>query len=96
MIQTLKNVIGGKQERGTTWGYTYASIDIVEAGRRLTIYSGTVNQFSEKAEVVEKLIFEAKARGIHISIVLLDRAFFTIDVITMLKRYRDLFYHTSG
>jgi putative transposase len=81
-----KNVIGGKQERGTTWGYTYASIDIVEAGRRLTIYSKTVNQFSEKAEVVEKLIFEAKARGIHISIVLLDRGFFTIDVIQTLKR----------
>ena len=81
-----KNVIGGKQENGTTWGYTYASIDIVEAGRRLTVYSSTVNQFSEKAEVVEKLIFEARARGIHISIVLLDRAFFTIDVIATLKR----------
>lgn len=80
-----KNVIGGKQERGTTWGYTYASIDIVEAGRRLTIYSCTVNQFSEKAEVVKKLIFEAKARGVHISIILLDRAFFTIDVIDALK-----------
>ena len=81
-----KNVIGGKQENGTTWGYTYASIDIVEAGRRLTVYSSPVNQFSEKAEVVEKLIFEARARGIHISIVLLDRAFFTVDVIATLKR----------
>jgi len=81
-----KNVVGGKQERGTTWGYTYASIDIVEAGRRLTIYSSTVNQFSEKAEIVEKLISEARARGIHISIVLLDRGFFTISVIQTLKR----------
>ncbi len=81
-----KNVIGGKQERGTNWGYTYASIDIVEAGRRLTIYSNTIDQFSEKAEAVEKLIFEARARGIHVSVVLLDRGFFTIDVIEMLKR----------
>lgn len=81
-----KNVLGGKQERGTTWGYTYASIDIVEAGRRLTLYTLTVNQFTEKAQTVEKLIFEAKARGVHIGIVLLDRAFFTIDVITMLRR----------
>lgn len=80
-----KNILGGKQERGTTWGYTYASIDIVEAGRRLTIYSCTVNQFSDKADVVKKLIFEARARGVHISIVLLDRAFFTIDVIAVLK-----------
>ena len=81
-----KHVMGGKQERGTTWGYTYASIDIVEAGKRLTIYSCTVNQFSEKAQVVEKLICEARARSIHISIVLLDRAFFTVDVIETLKR----------
>lgn len=58
-----KNVIGGKQERGTTWGYTYASIDIVEAGKRLTLYCASINQFSEKAQVVKKLILEAKAKG---------------------------------
>ena len=86
-----KNVIGGKEEKGTTWGYTYASIDIVEAGRRLTLYSTTVNQFCEKAEIVRKLIFEARARGIHIGVVLLDRAFFTVDVITMLKSLRVFF-----
>jgi hypothetical protein len=56
-----------------------------EAGRRLTIYSITINQFSEKAAIVKKLIFESKARGIHISIVLLDRAFYTVDVIEALK-----------
>jgi hypothetical protein len=80
-----KNVIGGKQDRGTTGGYTYASIDIAEAGRRLTGYSRAVNQFSEKAPVVEKLIFEAKARGIHVSVVLLGRAFYTVEVIETLK-----------
>ncbi len=82
----VKNVIGGKKERGTTWGYCYASIHIVEAGRRLTLYTMTINQFTEKAEAVEKLLSEAKARGVHIGLVLLDRAFFTIDVITTLKR----------
>jgi putative transposase len=81
-----KNVIGGKHEKGTTWGYSYASIDIVEAGRRLTLYTMTVNQFTEKAQAVEKLINEAKARGVHIGLVLLDRAFFTVDVITTLLR----------
>lgn len=81
-----KNVVGGKQEKGTTWGYSYASIDVVEAGRRLTLFTLTVNQFTEKAQAVEKLITEAKARGVHIGIVLLDRAFFTIDVITTLLK----------
>ena len=82
----VKNVIGGKQERGTTWGYCYASIHVVEAGRRVTLYTLTVYQFSEKAQVVEKLLREAKARGVHVGVVLLDRAFFTVDVITALKR----------
>lgn len=81
-----KNVIGGKEDRGTTWGYCYASIHVVEAGRRLTLYTMTVNQFTEKAQAVQKLLFEAKARGAHIGILLLDRAFFTIDVIMTLKR----------
>jgi hypothetical protein len=31
-------------------------------------------------------VFEAKARGVHIGILLLDRGFFTIDVIETLKR----------
>ena len=39
-----------------------------------------------RKQVVEKLIFQAKARGIHVSVVLLDRGFFTIDVISTLKR----------
>jgi hypothetical protein len=83
-----KNVIGGKHEKGTTWGYSYASIDIVEAGRRLMLYTLTVNQFTEKAQVVEKLIAETKARGVHIDLILLDRAFFTVDVITTLLRLK--------
>jgi len=81
-----KNVVGGKQEKGTTWGYSYASIGVVEAGRRLTLYTMTVNQFTEKAQAVEKLINEAKARGVHVGVVLLDRAFFTVDVIKTLQR----------
>lgn len=41
-------------------GYTYASIDVVNAGRRFTLYTMIVNQFTEKAMAVEKLIREAK------------------------------------
>ena len=65
-----KNVIGGKNTREEqTGGYTYASIDIVEAGRRLTIHSTIINQFEREASgSLRKLICEARARGIHISV----------------------------
>jgi hypothetical protein len=86
-----KNVIGAKQEKGTVWGYSYASIDVVESGRRLTLYTMTANQFTEKAQAVEKLIAQAKTCGVHVSLVLLDRAFFTIDVIMTLLRLKVYF-----
>jgi putative transposase len=83
--KNAKNIIGGKRDRGTNWGYTYASIDLVEAGRRFTIYTTTVTQFSEKATIVEELITKAKARGVHVAMVLLDRGFYTVEVIAKLK-----------
>lgn len=79
-------VIGGKQDRGTCWGYNYASIHIVEAGRRLTLYTMPVDQFTEKANAVAMLLQQAKARGVHVRLVLLDRGFFSAEVINMLKK----------
>jgi GTP-binding protein EngB required for normal cell division len=35
---------------------------------------------------LRNLIREARARGIHVGVVLRDRAFFTVDVIATLKR----------
>ena len=81
-------VVGGPNERGTPWCYCYASIHVVEAGRRLTLYTMPVHQFTSKAKAVEKLLQEAKARGVHLWLTLLDRAFFTVEVIAVLKRLR--------
>ena len=78
-------VLGGKYEKGTCYGYKYASIHVVEAGKRLTICTLPIDEFSEKVDVVEKLLSEAKVRGIHIGYVLLDREFFTEAVIQLLK-----------
>jgi hypothetical protein len=44
-----------------------------------------VTQFSEKADIVEELITKAKAKRIHIAMVLLDRGFYTVEVIAKLK-----------
>jgi len=82
----VKMVVGGPYDRGTSWCYCYASIHVVEAGRRLTLYTMSINQFTEKATAVERLLKEASARGVHMKLVLLDRAFFTVEVISLLKR----------
>lgn len=82
----VKMVIGGPNDRGTCWCYCYASIHVVEAGKRLTLYTMSINQFTEKASAVERLLSEARERGVHVKLVLLDRAFFTVEVIALLKR----------
>lgn len=81
-------VIGGKQDRGTCWGYYYASVHIVEAGKRLTLYTMPVDQFTEKAYAVATLLEKAKERGIRVKLVLLDRGFFCAEVVNLLKRLR--------
>jgi putative transposase len=79
-------VIGGKQDRGTCWGYHYASIHVVEAGRRLTLYTMPVDQFTEKADAVTTLLEKAKESGVHVKLVLLDRGFFSGQVINLLNK----------
>jgi hypothetical protein len=79
-------VIGGKQDKGTCWGYHYASIHVVEAGRRLTLYTMPVDQFTEKADAVATLLEKAKQRGVHVKLVLLDRGFFSAQVINLLNK----------
>ncbi|MBM4401243.1 MAG: transposase, partial [Crenarchaeota archaeon] len=78
-------VRGGKYKNGTCYGYVYASIHMVEAGKRLTLYTLPADEFTEKVDVVEKLLEEAKNRGVHINYLLLDREFHTDLVAALLN-----------
>lgn len=78
-------VRGGKYEKGTCYAYVYASIHIVEAGKRITICTLPIDEFTEKVDIVEKLLAEAKARGVHVDYVLFDREFHTQEVVALLK-----------
>ncbi len=52
---------------------------------RLCIYSRPVTLLDTKGDVVRELIREAGRRGVRIKLVLLDRAFFTVECINLLK-----------
>ncbi|MGI0091591.1 MAG: transposase [Nitrososphaerales archaeon] len=80
------NVVRGKHDKGTELFYEYASISVVENGRRICIYTVQITLLSEgKDGVIRKLVTEARARGIKIKILLIDRAFFTVDCINALN-----------
>jgi hypothetical protein len=80
------NIVRGKHDKGTELFYEYASISVVENGRRICIYTVQITLLSEeKHEILRRLITQALARGVKIKMLLVDRAFFTVDCINALN-----------
>lgn len=82
-----RHVVQGKYKQGTTWFHCYAALRIVERGRRYVIKSRPVTQLelSEKPRIVEELIAEARRRGVRIRLLLMDKGFYSAEVIQKLK-----------
>src|SRR3972149_5648151 len=81
----------GKYERGTTTYETYATLQCVEEGRRAQIACEHVGLFDENMYLIDRLLTSAKLNGIDISLLLLDREFFSCTVINGLKRLHQFF-----
>jgi len=69
---------------GTTFGVRFAMLSVVEAGRTFTLRARQVGPFASKSKVLLEMLDAAK-KLIKPKLVLLDRAFFTVDVIKALK-----------
>lgn len=78
------HVLGMERVRGTNFGHGYASIEGVEPGKRLTLSALPLNQFTTKKKIIAHLINEAR-KHIDISRLFLDREFFNIESINVLK-----------
>lgn len=81
-------VVRSEHKDGTDRFYEYATISIVQDGLRLCVYSKPVTLLDQKADVVRELIEEAEKRGVKIKLLLLDRAFFTVECINLLKELK--------
>jgi hypothetical protein len=80
-------VVGKKPERGTTKCYKFATINIVESGKRFTLLAIPVGPFDNKNKVLENLIQYTKER-IRIHRIYVDRGFFDSDSIKIFNRHR--------
>ena len=76
-----------KRDRGTNLFYTHASLHVVEHGRRATIFTVPVLPLDDHTRIVERLILEGRRSGIRIHALLLDRGFFSVDVMNVLRRH---------
>lgn len=80
-------VVQGRYKLGTDWFHCYAALRLVERGSRFVIKSRLVTplELCEKAKIVEELVTEAKRQGVHIRLLLLDKGFYSYEVIRTLK-----------
>jgi len=83
-------VLGTKRKAGTSYCFKYASICVVERKKRFTLGVLPVSPFTDKEDIVK--IFMKKARKyVRISKVLLDREFYAVKVIDLLKCHENNF-----
>jgi len=79
-------VVGKEPDRGTSKCYKFATINIVEAGKRFTLLTLPVGPFDEKKNVLSKLLSYALER-IKIRRVYVDRGFFDSNAIKVFNRF---------
>jgi putative transposase len=80
-------VVGKKPERGTTKCYKFATINIVESGKRFTLLALPVGSFDTKEKILKQLFTYALKR-IKIKRVYVDRGFFDSTSINTIKQFR--------
>jgi hypothetical protein len=80
-------IMGCKHNRGTSYCYKYATIDIVEKNQRFTLKAIPLTPLSKNEGVVNELL-EHAMKYLHIKYVLLDRGFFSTEVIKVLENLK--------
>ena len=76
-----------KPQKGTTHCFRFATINIVENGRRFTLLALPMHAFDEKYKIVNELIDYAKSK-ISLRNVYVDRGFFNVKCIMALEKQK--------
>jgi putative transposase len=84
-------VYRGQPKGGTTHFHAYATAYLVRAGCRFTLALARVRHGTPPADVVRELLRRARAAGVKIRLVLLDRGFHCAGVVRYLQAARTPF-----
>ena len=77
-------VLGTQPRKGSHLAYKFATISVVEKNQRFTLLALPVDNYSEMVNIVERLLTYAE-RKVKIRRVYLDRWFYQVRVVKMLK-----------
>ncbi len=79
-------VVGKKPERGTSKCYKFATINIVESGKRFTLLALPVGPFDNKDRILQELL-DYTVKRIKIRRIYADRGFFDSNSIKIFNKY---------
>lgn len=86
--QDKKEIYRGEPKSGTTHFHAYATAVVLHKGQRFTLALTRVEAGETMKDVVQRLLQIVRRRGVKIKFVLLDKGFFSVGVISYLKRAR--------
>lgn len=77
------NVRGIKAKNGTSWGYSFCTIDIIGI-HKLTLDVININGFAKNYEMlIQSMLKRVQKTGVHIRTLFMDREFFHIEPISV-------------
>jgi hypothetical protein len=83
-----REVYRGEAKSGTTHFHAYATCYVVDHGRRFTLALVRVCLGTPLADVLRRLMAQVRAAGIRPHLLLLDRGFYSVDVVRYLQAAR--------
>lgn len=81
-------VYRGEAKSGTTHFHAYATCYVIHHGRRYTLAMTRVLLGTPMSEVLRRLLQRVRALGIRPTLLLLDRGFYSVDVVRYLQAAR--------
>jgi Transposase DDE domain len=76
----------GQEKAGTMKFETYATLQCVEEGRRAQVACAHVGPLDDNADVIAGLLGQARLREVEVSLLLLDREFFSVSCMARLEK----------
>ena len=82
----INEIFRSKSKSGTTHFHAYATAAVVHKGHRYTVALMFVEKGTSMKEVVQRMVQLIRRRKIKIRLLLLDKGFFSVHVLSYLKR----------
>jgi hypothetical protein len=83
-----REIVRGQAKSGTTHFHAYATVYLVFRGQRFTVALSIVQHGDALKEVIRRLLRRTATAGVRPALLLLDRGFYSVDVLRYLQAAR--------